>query len=197
MSQKSEAQEKLYELQPWTHWAVVQWLNDCWKENKKFKVLEVKRDDKRQAYLLAQGRTKSQIDNLVWSGRCSYEMGKLAKKYVSASHMNKPIVTWTGYSKHLEGYACDLKPEGYTRGKEYLFEEIAVIGRKYGIRHPLKGDLWHFEFNRVQQRPLVLSVKERMKVLNRGIERARQRGILQVVRLYNNVLLRLKTRSGQ
>jgi hypothetical protein len=69
----------LSELQPWTEWAVKNWIAECEVQGLQFFVTEVYRTQERQNQLYAQGRTKA---------------GK--------------VVTWTKTSMHTQRLAADV-----------------------------------------------------------------------------------------
>ena len=99
------------------------------------------------------------------------------------------IVTWTLSSNHKHRLACDIYPLGHAK-----YEDIAQIAQNYGIMHPIRKDKPHFEFHYAMSKPIVLSIDEMIKTLTRGIQRAKNRGLVEVIRIKTNVLKRLKNR---
>ena len=98
------------------------------------------------------------------------------------------IVTWTKNSFHTKRLACDIYPLNGT------FKQIAEIGRKYGITHPLPFDLWHFQFDKVPPKPYDLNKEALTKRIQRRIERLKDwinRTSGEIRAMYQRVLARL------
>lgn len=99
------------------------------------------------------------------------------------------IVTWTLNSKHTQRLAADVEP---LNGD---FRPIARIAKKYGIKHPIPFDLYHFEFQDAYESPtVILSVEARVKALQRGMKRAAARGLWNAYRILKGTLERLMAR---
>ena len=111
------------------------------------------------------------------------------KLYAQGRTTKGNIVTWTLDSFHTKRLACDVAPD------DGDFEALAVIGKKYGITHPLAFDLWHFEFDQVPNEKIILSVEARISALGRALERSLRRGLVGTSNVIRATLERLKRRS--
>lgn len=99
------------------------------------------------------------------------------------------IVTWTLYSNHTQRLAADIYPLTCT------YEEVAEVGKRYGVTHPIPFDKPHFEFDQCRTFEPSYSASERLKQLERGIARALARGLHGVVDMLERVRERLLGRS--
>lgn len=141
-----EANRTLFkELLDTVEYAGMKFLDDSWLEKKYFKVCEVYRPQERQNWLYSIGRTRLPLSQRV---------------------------TWTLTSHHTMRLAADVEPVGCS------YKDIEAIANRHGIYRPVetlkKGDLRHFQFDRVSPKPpfIIVDPESKLRALDRGIARA-------------------------
>jgi len=176
---------KLHELQPHVWWAAERWAKQCHEENLHFDVREVHRTQERQLSLIAQGRKITDVWDVFNRGWISYKSAKEAIKIIkeNPSFLSLPVVTWTDQSFHGRRLACDILPINCS------VEDIERVGSIYGITRPLAGapyyDENHFQFDEVGSFPIILRAEDKLRALQRRLQRSSDAGkqiILRVIK---------------